>query len=182
MNFLAYYPVRIHASHRPPCWFFDDDCFDECPISSRWRRPTSWDPFFDFHRTLPPVEREHSCSRKSTPAPDAADEKKFSHSFDLSGFEPKDIKVKAIGQKIVVEAETEENDHAKGCQSFRRRQFRSHVMLPNNVVANEFRTTLNDQGVLCVTAPLLYNDETVKAKTVDKEEKVSDVTLPNENY
>ena len=79
----------------------------------------------------------------------------FAYNFDLSGFEPKDIKVWIIGQKVVVEAETEVTEEKEGCHSFCHRQYHKTLMLPQSVKQDELKSSLSDKGVLRISAPLL---------------------------
>lgn len=94
----------------------------------------------------------------------------------------KDVKVKAIGHKLVVDAESEMKDQADGCNSIRYKQFHSSVILPENVSSEEIKTTLNDQGILSITAPLVsHNSFCGKAVTVEREEKTIDLNPSSES-
>lgn len=183
MNFLAYCPIRFHSSS-PPCWYVDRNCFDDYQASSHWRR-SSWGSFSDFNRVYPSFEKEHRCTRKSSSSGNIekfCEENKPIYTFDLSGFEPKDIKVKAIGHKLVVDAETEMKDQADGCSSIRYKQFHSSVILPENVSSEDIKTTLNDQGILCITAPLVsHNNLSGKVVTIEREEKTIDLNPSSES-
>ena len=136
----------------------------------RWRRQASFDLFADFDRlSVACVDKEAEKSQKAV-APiqrkvgdktigHVSDDKNFAYNFDLSGFDPKDIKVKTIGQKVVVEAVTQENDQKEGCNSISHRQYHSSVVLPKNVNSEDFKTILNNQGVLSIIAPLQENKD-----------------------
>ena len=90
----------------------------------------------------------------------------------MSGFEPKDIKVKTIGQKVVVEAETEVTEEKGGCHSFCRRQYHRTLMLPQSVKPEELKSSLSDSGVLSVTAPLPAIKEQVMEREIPVEREV----------
>ena len=142
------------------------------PTVSRWARPTLRSGFHDFKRFIALMDREEKGEPRKVgdkTVGHVSDDNNFAYNFDLSGFEAKDIKVKTIGQKVVVEAETEQKE---GCHSFCHRHFRSSVMLPKNVNSDDFKSILNNKGVLSITAPLQeYRDLLEKEVLVQREER-----------
>ena len=156
-------PWRIHAS-APSWWFCDDGGFEDfsfAPLAPCWKRPSSWDLFPDFDRMVTFVDRGPAIKGRQKCAPKkvedktighASNDKIFAYNFDLTGFAPKDIKVKTVGQKVVVEAEHEENDD--DCHSFSHRHYRSSLMLPSNADSDGFKSTWNNEGVLSISVPL----------------------------
>jgi len=165
MSLRHIYPWRVHPTH--PFWAADDDDFDNFPFSSltpRWRRPATWNPFTDFERMLAASEggnERQAAKPKAQEKGDgavighASDDKNFVYNFDLSGFDPKDIKLKTVGQKVVVEAESEINEHEEGCHSFCHRHYHRSLVLPKNIDPEAVSSSLSASGVLRISAPLL---------------------------
>ncbi|XP_002128465.2 body wall muscle protein HR-29-like [Ciona intestinalis] len=90
----------------------------------------------------------------------------FSSEFDLTGFDPSEVKVKTIGQKVVVEAKKESNKEKDGCLSYSRNEYHRSIVLPDNVKAEELTSTLNEAGKLRITAPLVLS---LKDKNEERE-------------
>ena len=168
MSFCTLYPLKYRTSQQP-WWFFESNGVDDFSFPSMfphwWRHNPCWEPFPEFDRMVTWVEKEpETKSQKTAPIIQrkigdktighASDNKNFAYNFDLTGFDPKDIKVKTMGQKVVVQAETQEKDQKEGCPSVCHRQYHSSVVLPKNVNSEDFKTILNNQGVLSIIAPL----------------------------
>ena len=161
MSLRGFYPWGIRSGHPQPYMFSDSDFYDDFPFSAlvpQWRRH----PFDDFQRMLvlansQPTQRRQVEKRRvgSKNIGHASDDKNFTYNFNLSGFEPKDIKVKTVGQKVVVEAESEENEHKEGCHSFCHRHYHRTLLLPKNVKPESIKSSLTAEGVLSITAPML---------------------------
>ena len=186
MNCRGFYPWRFQT-HRP-WWILEDAAFEEFPFPSgifpRWRRPASWDSFGDFDRMVTWVEKDPEPVEKTQKmAPilrkigdktigDVSDDKKFAYNFDLSGFDPKDIKVKTVGQKVVVKAQTQEKGQKEDCPSVCSRQYHSSVVLPKTVNADDFKTILDNQGVLSIIAPFQEGKDAFEREVnVQREER-----------
>ena len=164
----SFYPWRYQAVQ--PFWVTAEEI---SPSVSCWRR---WDPFPDFEQIFGFAEKDgaenSSEARKvgNKTIGHVSDDKNFVYNFDLSGFNPKDIKVKTLGQKLLVEAETQEKEEKKGIKSFSHRQYHRSLLLPNNVNPQELKSSLTDTGVLSIRAPLLeIEDEEVKERELEIE-------------
>ena len=159
MSLRSYYPWRVSATR--PLWMTLDDSVEYFPFSSlvpRWRSEAAWDPFTEFERMqgtiAQPSEQAGETNDDNKKIGHVSDDKTFAYNFDLTGFAPKDIKVKTVGQKVVVEAEHEENEQHDGCHSFCHRHYHRSVMLPKNVKPENLKSKLSKDGVLSITAPL----------------------------
>ena len=167
MSLRGLYPWGIRSGHARPYVLSDSDFFDDFPFSAlvpQWRRH----PFEDFQQILArdgrQQGREEVAKRRvgSKNIGHASDDKNFTYNFNLSGFEPKDIKVKTVGQKVVVEAESEENEHKEGCHSFCHRHYHRTLLLPKNVKPESIKSSLTAEGVLSITAPKLAIEAAVE--------------------
>ena len=107
-----------------------------------------------WERLLSQVSKQARTNDDDKKIGHVSDDKTFAYNFDLTGFAPKDIKVKTVGQKVVVEAEHEENEQHDGCHSFCHRHYHRSVMLPKNVKPENLKSKLSKDGVLSITAPL----------------------------
>jgi len=187
MSFCTFYPLRYHTSSRP-WWAVDNNVVDDLSfpsIFSHWRRQSPcWEPFAELDRMVTWVEKDQAEKNQNKSAPTiqrkigdktighASDDKNFAYNFDLTGFDPKDIKVKTVGQKVVVQAETQEKDQKEGCPSVCHRQYHSSVVLPKNVNSEDFKTILNNQGVLSIIAPLQENSDAFEREvSVQREDR-----------
>ena len=95
-----------HCSRYQPFSSFDCDDITLFAFYPRFRRRRN-DPFRELENIF---EEYRSCScDKKRKSSDSNDKKIFKYDFNLKGFQPNDVKIKAIGQKLVVEAENEEN-------------------------------------------------------------------------
>uniref|UniRef100_H2XKW8 Body wall muscle protein HR-29-like n=2 Tax=Ciona intestinalis TaxID=7719 RepID=H2XKW8_CIOIN len=154
---------------------------------------------FDHSAPFILKRREAETKNKKTASEESSD---FSSEFDLTGFDPSEVKVKTIGQKVVVEAKKESKEEKDGCLSYSRNEYHRSIVLPDNVKAEELTSTLNEAGKLRITAPLIpslkdkdeereipvaITDDSAKrdvteTTTVDDESDVADETnISNEN-
>ena len=72
---------------------------------------------------------------------------------DLSGFEPENIKLKTVGLKLIVEAQTEESNDKEGCQSYSVKKYHQTITLPDDVKPEDVTSSLTNEGVLRIAAP-----------------------------
>ena len=97
----------------------------------------------------------------------------FNLNLDLNGFDSNDIKVKTIGQKLIVDAEKEENTEKDGFKTYSRKQFHKSIVLPDNVKPDDVKSSLTNKGLLRISAPVMSlptPDEREKEIVVEKEE------------
>ena len=102
---------------------------------------------------------------------------KFNLNLDLNGFDSNDIKVKTIGQKLIVDAEKEENTEEDGFKTYSRKQFHKSIVLPDNVKPDDVKSSLTNKGLLRISAPVMSlpaPDEREKEIVVEKEESTDE--------
>ena len=102
---------------------------------------------------------------------------KFNLNLDLNGFDSNDIKVKTIGQKLIVDAEKEENTEEDGFKTYSRKQFHKSIVLPDNVKPDDIKSSLTSKGLLRISAPVMSlpaPDEREKEIVVEKEESTDE--------
>nr|XP_002128483.1 body wall muscle protein HR-29-like [Ciona intestinalis] len=119
--------------------------------------------------------KEAETKNKKTTSEESSD---FSSEFDLTGFDPSEVKVKTIGQKVVVEAKKESKEEKDGCLSYSRNEYHRSIVLPDNVKAEELTSTLNEAGKLRITAPLIPS---LKDKDEEREIPVAITDNPTKN-
>ncbi|CAK8679941.1 unnamed protein product [Clavelina lepadiformis] len=154
-------------SNYDPFGWFDDE--EDLIFPPRWRRRRGrQSPFSDWERFLTGGPQYQGRRRRAevesqgqgdstlvpTEGPDS-DEKNFKYHYDLSSFQPKDIKVKTVGRKLVVEADSEEHTDHEGMQSYCRRHYHRSLQLPENVKPENVKSTITDKGILRISAPFL---------------------------
>ena len=113
---------------------------------------------------------------------DSDDKKIFKYDFNLKGFQPNDVKVKTIGQKLVVEAENEEKSDKDEFESYTRRRYHQSIVLPNDVRPDDVTSSLNENGVLRISAPFLSlpaPEEEEKEVVVRREDKAESSSTTN---
>ena len=171
----VFYPWRLQPSHS--VWAAHEAMIDETvSLSSYWRR---WDPFRDFDHVLAFVEKEAENSSASQKVGHKTvgfvpDDKNFIYNFDLRDFNAENIKVKTVGQKVVVEAEAQQQEEKDSLKSFSHRQYHRSLILPTNVNPEDLTTSLTDQGVLSIKAPLLEE----KSDIIERELKITKEETP----
>ncbi|XP_035691683.1 alpha-crystallin B chain-like [Branchiostoma floridae] len=87
------------------------------------------------------------------PSPDSrleVDDKKFKVMVDVNQFSPEEVKVKTVGNYVVVHARHEEKQDEHG---FIQREFTRKYMLPEGVDPEKVTSSLATDGVLTVEAP-----------------------------
>ena len=181
MALRVFYPTpRCVQTH--PFWNTDDEFFfypirfEE--ISSRRNKLEKvWDRFLSELFQLEKPEETKTDNTSDKPADD-----KFTVDFQLSGFEPEHIKVKTVGQKLIVEATKEENDEKDKLKSYSKRHFHKSLVLPDTVKPDDVTSSLTGKGVLRITAPVMSlpapeekerEIEVAKEKTEDDNNKTS---------
>ena len=86
--------------------------------------------------------------------------------------------MKTIGQKLIVDAEKEENTEEDGFKTYSRKQFHKSMILPDNIKPDDVKSSLTNKGLLCISAPVMSlstPDEHKNEIVVEKEE------LPNKS-
>jgi len=159
-----------------PYWSFDDEDVASWLLSPRIRRVN---PLAELEQILADsIRRRETASKKSDQkTAEKQSNEPFAVTFQLDGFEPEKIKVKTVGQKLVVEAESEENNETDGYKSYSRQSYHRSIILPENVRPEDVTPVLSDKGVLRITAPVLSlpaPKEEEKKIEVKKEEKSSE--------
>ena len=153
MALRVFYPssqcVRSH-----PYWELVEDSFLP-QIRVRCRRNKidgGWDRIL---REL--LQLEEPTDKNQTKPDNTADKNdgKFTYDFELSGFNPENIKVKTVGQKVIVEANQEESKDEHGCKSYSKREVHKSIVLPDNVRPEDVISALSNKGVLRITAPVM---------------------------
>ena len=181
MALRVFYPTpRCVRTH--PYWDTDDEFFFHPirfkEISSRRNKfRGEWDRLLSELFLLEKPEETETDNTSHKPADDT-----FSVDFQLSGFEPEHIKVKTVGQKLIVEATKEENDEKDGLKSYSKRHFHKSLVLPDTVKPDDVTSSLTGKGVLRITAPVMSlpapeekerEIEVAKEKTEDDKEETS---------
>ena len=178
MALRVFYPSFVSARHHPylnvveqifptpnrkiknrcrrlcrPDFILDDD---------DWRKAIL-EEFFEFDQS----------SDDETKTVEQKSQNKFNLNLDLNGFDSNDIKVKTIGQKLIVDAEKEENTEEDGFKTYSRKQFHKSIVLPDNVKPDDIKSSLTNKGLLRISAPVMSlpaPDEREKEIVVEKEE------------
>ena len=178
MALRVFYPSFVSARHHPylnvveqifptrnrkiksrcrrlcrPDFILDDD---------NWRKAIL-EEFFEFDQS----------SDDETKTVEQKSQNKFNLNLDLNGFDSNDIKVKTIGQKLIVDAEKEENTEEDGFKTYSRKQFHKSIVLPDNVKPDDVKSSLTNKGLLRISAPVMSlpaPDEREKEIVVEKEE------------
>ena len=154
MALRVFYPssqcVRSH-----PYWELVDDFFlPRIKVRSCRRNEIDggWDRIL---REL--LQLKKQTDKNETKPGNTADKNddKFTYDLELSGFNPENIKVKTVGQKVVVEANQEESKDEHGCKSYSKREVHKSIVLPDNVRPEDVISALSSKGVLRITAPVM---------------------------
>ena len=182
MALRVFYPSFVSARHHPylnvveqifptpnrkiknrcrrlcrPDFILDDD---------NWRKAIL-EEFFEFDQS----------SDDETKTVEQKSQNKFNLNLDLNGFDSNDIKVKTIGQKLIVDAEKEENTEEDGFKTYSRKQFHKSIVLPDNVKPDDVKSSLTNKGLLRISAPVMSlpaPDEREKEIVVEKEESTDE--------
>ena len=182
MALRVFYPSFVSARHHPylnvveqifptrnrkiknrcrrlcrPDFILDDD---------DWRKAIL-EEFFGFDQS----------SDDETKTVEQKSQNKFNLNLDLNGFDSNDIKVKTIGQKLIVDAEKEENTEEDGFKTYSRKQFHKSIVLPDNVKPDDVKSSLTNKGLLRISAPVMSlpaPDEREKEIVVEKEESTDE--------
>ena len=182
MALRVFYPSFVSARHHPylnvveqifptrnrkiknrcrrlcrPDFILDDD---------DWRKAIL-EEFFEFDQS----------SDDETKTVEQKSQNKFNLNLDLNGFDSNDIKVKTIGQKLIVDAEKEENTEEDGFKTYSRKQFHKSIVLPDNVKPDDVKSSLTNKGLLRISAPVMSlpaPDEREKEIVVEKEESTDE--------
>merc|ERR1712124_6839 len=80
----------------------------------------------------------------------------FTKKFQMRDFKPEDIPIRVTADKrVVVEAKQEVKEEKDGFQSYQLIEFKQSVDVPENVNIEKLTSSLNEQGLLTISAPLL---------------------------
>ena len=178
MALRVFYPSFVSARHHPylnvveqifptrnrkiksrcqrlcrPDFILDDD---------DWRKAIL-EEFFEFDQS----------SDDETKTVEQKSQNEFNLNLDLKGFDSNDIKVKTIGQKLIVDAEKEENTQEDGFKTYSRKQFHKSIVLPDNIKPDDVKSSLTNKGLLRISAPVMSlpaPDKREKEIVVEKEE------------
>ena len=102
----------------------------------------------------------------------------FTRKFDLHGFEPGDIKVKTVGQKLIIEATKETNTEEQGLKSYSKKSFHHSIVLPENVKPDGLTSALNRKGELRINAPVMsIPDPEEKRIEVERQNSENDTSV-----
>ena len=185
MALRVFYPssqcVRSH-----PYWELVDDFFlPQFQVRSCRRNKIDggWDRIL---REL--LQLEEPTNKNQTKPDNTADKNddKFTYDLELSGFNPENIKVKTVGQKVVVEANQEESKDEHGCKSYSKREVHKSIVLPDNVRPEDVISALSSKGVLRITAPVMSltapeeKELEIEIEQEKKEEKQEEVPSKDE--
>lgn len=161
MSFQVYYPtISLPRSRRPR--MFVDDCYD----------PFVFNPFYDNRNMLsvldiianellrPSSHQQQIKPEQNKPSQSEQhrddDDQQLAINVDMSGFEPANIRIKTIGQQLIVEGNQEEEEsNQQGIQSYSRKHFHRSIKLPDNVKPEDVTSKLTKNGVLRISAPVL---------------------------
>ena len=183
MSVRVYYPSFEYVRRQPSLFFNDVDRLLYNPfVNVR-------NPIDEFEIIARNLLRHSSDLKKSDDATkkekqndnDAINENNqpLTINLDMSEYDPKNIRVKRIGQKLIVEADEEKETEDQGFKSYSRRQFHKTINLPENVKLEDVTSALTKQGVLRITAPVLSlpppAEEEPKEIEVRKEEEEEEV-------
>jgi len=100
----------------------------------------------------------------------------------LKDFKPEDIQIRVTkDKKVVVEAKQElKRDEGDGFQSYQMREFKQTVDVPDNVDIEQLTSSISQEGVLTISAPLLALPEPEKEQT-EEEAKFHNEANENSN-
>ena len=181
MNFraLALSRVLSHGYFRKPVQMLFIQPTREISSSVvNWKK---WDSFPDFQQIFGFGKKNGGKSSSGvvevgnvSSTGNVSDKKNFIYNFDLTGFSPKDIKVRIWGQKVVVEAESKDAEERDGFKSTSYRHYHSSMPLPKNVNPQELKSLLSSEKVLTVRAPLRdkeYNEVKEREVKIEREDK-----------
>ena len=171
MAYQSYFPTI--GAPRPQPWMFlnDDNRFFFNPLNSNRNLEISADGLLPNSRQQQSKQNEKKLEDTNKHSDVVKqDDQSLAINLDLSGFKPANIEVKTIGQRLVVEGNQEDQTKEGGLQLYSRKQFYRSIMLPNNVNPNHVVSTLNNKGVLHITADKVTEIE-VRREEGNKQEQ-----------
>merc|ERR1712224_537403 len=87
----------------------------------------------------------------------------FTKKFQLRDFKPENIQIRVtVDKRVVVEAKQEVKEEKDGFQSYQLKEFKQSVDVPENANIEKLTSSLNEQGLLTISAPLLSLPEPTK--------------------
>jgi len=100
----------------------------------------------------------------------------------LRDFKPEEIQIRVTkDKKVFVEAKQElKRDEGDGFQSYQMREFKQTVDVPDNVDIEQLTSSISQEGVLTISAPLLALPEPEKEQT-EEEAKFDNEANENSN-
>lgn len=101
----------------------------------------------------------------------------FSKQFDLKDFSPAETKVKVNGNTLIIEGKHEEksDDGTYEC-----REYQSRISVPDNVLLEQIKCKVNEDGKLQIEAPLKTGEEKPDTPRTIPIEFVNQPVEPNE--
>ena len=189
MALRVFYPSFVSARHHPYLDFVEQIFpTPNRKIKNRCRRLCRPDFILDDDDWRKAILEEFfefdQSSDDETKTVEQKSQNKFNLNLDLNGFDSNDIKVKTIGQKLIVDAEKEENTEEDGFKTYSRKQFHKSIVLPDNVKPDDIKSSLTNKGLLRISAPVMSlpaPDEREKEIVVEKEES-TDESVENKQY
>ena len=178
MALRVFYPSFVSARHHPYLNVVEQIFpTPNRKIKSRCRRLCRSDFILDDDDLRKAILEEFfefdQSSDDETKTVEQKSQNKFNLNLDLNGFDSNDIKVKTIGQKLIVDAEKEENTEEDGFKTYSRKQFHKLIVLPDNIKPDDVKSSLTNKGLLRISAPVMSlpaPDEREKEIVVEKEE------------
>ena len=139
-----------------PYWDFVDDLFYPGMQLRRRRQNEINGDWNRLLRELLQLNESSTANRaKTTDNNPVIVDGKFVYNLELSGINPQNIKVKTVGQTVVIDANQEDSNEEDGLKSYSKRQIHKTLPLPENVRPEDVTSALSRQGVLRITAPVL---------------------------
>ena len=168
MAFQFYYP-RIGAPSRRPRMFLDDiedSLFN--PFISNRNLDISADELLCNSRQQQSKQNEKSEDTNKASDVVKHDDRSLAINLHLSEFKPANIRIKTVGQLLVVEGNQEERGIEGGLKSYSRKQLHKSIMLPNNVNPDHVQSKFTaDKGLLRITAPLMSLPPPEKVREIE---------------
>merc|ERR1711944_106160 len=121
------------------------------------------------------AKTNNSGFNKENPSKDETPDR-FSKTVHLKDFKPEDIQIRVTtDKKVIVEAKQEVKEEKGGFKSYKLKEIKQSLDVPDNVNIEELTSSLSEQGYLTISAPLLALPEPKK-----KEETKLHVTFDEE--
>lgn len=109
----------------------------------------------------PSVITSHKTSQKTDVESPA---ERFAVTQDMSGFDPKELVVKLVGEKLVL---TGKKATQTPSGPFRYELFRREWDVPKNVDRNHLTCSVSSEGQLCIEAPSVASEPAVRTVPIE---------------